>query len=122
MRESEVEKYLVKVVKSMGGECRKVKWIGRRYAPDRVVMLPCGVTFLADEVRMAGRDARRTRWGAAVANTIAQLSRTWWIEVKPPGVRPTKAQLREHARMRRFGQQVFVLDSIGAIDRWAAAL
>ena len=36
-RESDVEKYLVKRVKQINGEIRKVKWIGRRDAPDRVV-------------------------------------------------------------------------------------
>jgi len=40
MRESKVEAHLVKRVKAMGGEVRKVKWIGRRGAPDRLVMLP----------------------------------------------------------------------------------
>ena len=40
MRESEIEKYLVKRVKELGGEVRKVKWIGRRGAPDRLVMMP----------------------------------------------------------------------------------
>lgn len=97
MRESEVEKYLVKVVKSLGGECRKVKWIGRRSAPDRVVMLPFKGTSVF------------------VGDTI-------WIELKCPGKGPTAAQRREHARMRKFGQQVFVLNSIGAIDKWAATL
>jgi len=40
MRESDIEKYLVKKVKALGGEVRKVKWIGRRGAPDRLVMFP----------------------------------------------------------------------------------
>lgn len=39
MRESQIEDYLVERVRAMGGEVRKVKWIGRRGAPDRVVML-----------------------------------------------------------------------------------
>ena len=39
MRESDVEKYLVKRVKELGGDTRKLKWIGRRGAPDRFVML-----------------------------------------------------------------------------------
>ena len=39
MRESEVEAYLVKRVKELGGDTRKMKWIGRRGAPDRFVML-----------------------------------------------------------------------------------
>jgi len=40
MRESEIEDYLVQRVKALGGEVRKVKWIGRKGAPDRLVMLP----------------------------------------------------------------------------------
>ena len=40
MRERDIEQYLVARVQAMGGEVRKVKWIGRRGAPDRVVMLP----------------------------------------------------------------------------------
>lgn len=39
MRESQIETYLTERVNAMGGEIRKVKWIGRRGAPDRVVML-----------------------------------------------------------------------------------
>ena len=39
MRESDVENYLIEKVKLQGGEIRKVKWIGRRGAPDRVVFL-----------------------------------------------------------------------------------
>jgi hypothetical protein len=41
IREATVEDYLVNRVKELGGECRKVKWIGRNGAPDRLVML-CG--------------------------------------------------------------------------------
>ena len=40
MRESEIEQHLVELVKQLGGEVRKAAWIGRRGAPDRVVMLP----------------------------------------------------------------------------------
>lgn len=40
MRESIIEQYLVLRVESMGGEVRKVRWIGRRGAPDRLVMMP----------------------------------------------------------------------------------
>lgn len=37
--ERDVEKHLADEVKKLGGEIRKVKWIGRRGAPDRRVML-----------------------------------------------------------------------------------
>ena len=40
MREREIEAYLVKRVEAIGGEVRKVRWLSRRGAPDRFVMLP----------------------------------------------------------------------------------
>lgn len=42
MRESEIEQHLVDTVQFLGGEIRKVQWIGRNGAPDRLVMLPEG--------------------------------------------------------------------------------
>lgn len=42
MRESQIEQYLLDAVAFLGGEIRKVQWIGRNGAPDRVVMLPDG--------------------------------------------------------------------------------
>lgn len=83
MRESDIEDYLVERVKALGGEVRKVKWIGRRGAPDRLAMMP----------------------GA-----------TLWIELKAPGEKAQPHQAREHARMRKMGQQVVVVDSLVAID------
>lgn len=40
MKESEIERYLVRQVKAAGGDVRKCAWIGRRGAPDRLVLLP----------------------------------------------------------------------------------
>lgn len=93
MRESQIEAYLVKRVKALGGEVRKVQWIGRRGAPDRLVMLPDGWT---------GR-----QW----------VPQTTWVELKAPGVKPEAYQLREHARMRAMGQRVEVIDSIEGVER-----
>ncbi len=94
MRERDIERHLVQRVKALGGEVRKVQWLGRRGAPDRLVMLPlCDFT---------GRPT------------------TWWVELKAPGVKPPAYQLREHARMRAMGQQVAVLDSIEAVDAFLA--
>jgi len=39
IRESDVEKYFVKKIKKAGGITRKLKWIGRANAPDRIVFL-----------------------------------------------------------------------------------
>jgi hypothetical protein len=90
MRESQIERYLVKRVKALGGEVRKVAWIGRRGAPDRVVMVPYS-------------DAR------------CAMS-TFWVELKAPGKKASVVQRREHARMRRVGQDVFVIDSPEGVD------
>lgn len=40
MLEREVKAYLLKRVKELGGEARKVRWEGRRNAPDWRVMIP----------------------------------------------------------------------------------
>lgn len=60
MRESQVEAHLVRCVLVRGGEVRKVKWIGRRGAPDRLVLLP-GRHFLA-ELKRPGKKATPQQW------------------------------------------------------------
>ena len=57
MRESTVERYLVDRVAALGGEVRKVRWIGRHGAPDRLVMLPSGKTMWV-ETKASGKKAR----------------------------------------------------------------
>lgn len=102
MRERDIEAYLVARVKELGGEVRKVQWVGRRAAPDRLVMLPVG----------------RLNWrGTSCA----------WVELKAPGGFATfpkdereRAQFREHVRMRAMGQTVVVIDSHDAVDRLLA--
>lgn len=101
MREREIEAYLVKRVKELGGECRKIAWIGRRGAPDRLVMLP----------RLGYLDELFYRkFGPA----------TIWVELKASGVKPEAHQLREHERMRRMGQRVVVIDSIEGVEELLA--
>lgn len=100
MRESTIEKYLVKRVKELGGEVRKVAWVGRQGAPDRLVMLPhCG------------------RYGRNSS------IKTFWIELKNPDTIKTfpanaheRAQHREHERMRKMGQRVEVIGTIEQVD------
>lgn len=38
--EADVEAYFVAKVQALGGEVRKVQWLGRKNAPDRFVMIP----------------------------------------------------------------------------------
>lgn len=89
MRERDIEKHLVQRVKALGGEVRKVQWVGRRGAPDRLVMLRA---------------------------SVAPWWPTIWVELKAPGVKPKAHQLREHERMRRMGQRVVVIDSIEGVE------
>ena len=92
MKERDIERHLVRRVKELGGEVRKVTWIGRRGAPDRLVMLP----------------AQR------------EYESTFWVELKAPGVKAESYQLREHARMRAMGQRVVVIDSIDGVEELLA--
>lgn len=94
MRENTIEQYLVEQVKAKGGEVRKVKWIGRNGAPDRLVMLP---------------KTGRTILGFPTGCTI-------WVELKAPGEKCRPHQIREHERMRRMGQRVEVVDSFEGVD------
>jgi hypothetical protein len=93
MLERDVEDYLVKRVKAMGGEVRKVQWIGRIGAPDRLVMLPY-MTYISGHV----------------------MPTTIWVELKAPGAKPRPSQVREHERMRALGQRVEVIDSLEGVE------
>ena len=90
MRESDIEEYLVERVRKLGGELRKVKWIGRNGAPDRLVMLP-----------------DRTVWIELKAEGLAAFF---------PHTPHERQQHREHERMRAMGQRVVVVDSFNGID------
>jgi len=89
LRERDIEDHLVKRVKAIGGEVRKVQWVGRSGAPDRLVMLPA--------------------WALGSGISV-------WVELKAPGKKPTLAQVREHNRMRRMGQRVEVIDSLEGVE------
>lgn len=108
MRESDIEKHLVKRVKALGGEVRKVQWLGRRGAPDRLVMLPA---LQAGSVRVEKACGLDITW-----RRLTDRCRTAWVELKAPGVKPEAYQLREHARMRAMGQRVVVIDSIDGVE------
>lgn len=95
--ERDIEKRLVQRVKELGGEVRKVKWIGRSGAPDRLLMLPRQAPHL-------------------VGGKVADERNTVWVELKAPGKKPEPHQLREHARMRKMGQRVVVVDSYEQIE------
>lgn len=102
MRERTVESYFTRRALAAGCTVRKVKWVGRRDCPDRVLMTPYAVS------RKSGLAAL---FGMALPATV-------WVELKRPGEKPRGSQLREHQRMRDAGQCVVVLDSIPAVDNF----
>lgn len=55
-RESDIESYLVERVRDMQGEVRKVKWLGRHGAPDRIVMVPGRTLWV--ELKAPGEKAK----------------------------------------------------------------
>lgn len=57
MRESTVEDYLTDRIKALGGETRKLKWIGRNHAPDRLVGIPGRLPVLV-ELKAPGKRPR----------------------------------------------------------------
>lgn len=93
--EGKIEAYLKKRVLASGGRIRKLKWIGTRGAPDRLVWWPLGESFFGTLVPYVA-----------------------FVEVKAPGKKPTKQQAREHARLREDGFDVLVVDSTEAVDRF----
>jgi len=54
--EEAVERHLSRRVRTLGGEVRKVAWLGRRHAPDRLVMLAGRHPLV--ETKRPGEDAR----------------------------------------------------------------
>jgi len=85
MRESSIERYLVRKVKAAGGECRKFVTPGRRHAPDRLVLIPAGATW--------------------------EESHIVFVETKAPGKKARAGQRREHKRLRDMGFEVRVIDT-----------
>jgi hypothetical protein len=93
MRESKIEGLLHDRINDLDGEYRRVKWLGRRSAPDDFIML---------------LPKRSPRWWAT--------GFVGFVETKAPkrGARPD--QEREHNRMRAFGVQVLVINTPELID------
>jgi len=56
MLERDIEAYLVRGAHAKGGEVRKVKWLGRRGAPDRLIMLPGRTVWV--ELKAPGQKCR----------------------------------------------------------------
>lgn len=87
IKESDIEAYLVKRIEALGGEIRKLAWVGRRDAPDRFIALNGRVWLV--EVKAPDAD------------------------MNTPHVR---AQKRENAKLSRVGVRVVWLSSFEEVD------
>jgi hypothetical protein len=74
--ERKLEAYLVDQCKKLGFLCRKVQWLGRSGAPDRVVFLPEGKTLWIELKSPAGRvsEIQRLEFGR-----MEKLGHDVWI-------------------------------------------
>jgi hypothetical protein len=88
MKEKRVEDHLIRRVAETGGFTRKVQWIGRKGAPDRLCGWPQFKRFGMPELK------------------------------KPTTPTAEAHQKREHERLRSIGIQVDVLATIEDVDRY----
>lgn len=97
--EGKIEDYFVARCENSGALVRKLAYVGRRGAPDRMVVWP------QEEPPLFGGPRR---------------SPVDFVELKAPGKKPDPHQEREHERLRALGCNVHVIDSKEAVDRYIA--
>lgn len=93
--EGKIEKHLVDRVRATGGVVRKLKWLDRSGAPDRMVWWP--------------------------PEHPARAADIFFVELKAPKKKPNVEQLKEHKKMRDSGLRVIVIDSEEKIDAFVKA-
>lgn len=82
-------------------------------------------TAIQKAVKAAGGLVRKMAWeGRAGAPDLCVMlnGRVVFVEVKKPGGKPEARQVREHARMRKRGADVRVIDNIADGEKLVAEL
>ncbi len=141
MRERDVERKLVRMVRDHGGLALKLISPGFNGVPDRLLLFPGRANLLRPPVADASSGwgserpekepvapfQRRTGGspgqpaetsdlhGCAVA-PIEAAGRVAFVEVKAPGQKPRPLQVHRMEQLRKLGFKVFVVDSISAIN------
>lgn len=95
--EGKLDGYFTKACKAEGALVRKLAYVGRRGATDRLVV-----------------------WSVLSENTLYREGLIDFVELKDEGQKPDPHQEREHERLRALGCNVFVIDSKEAVDRYIA--
>lgn len=98
--EGKIEDYLVAQCEAHGALVRKLAYIGRRGATDRMVVWP---------------DTRKH-----LVSRLDRVATVDFVEAKDTGKKPDAHQEREHKRLRALGCNVFVIDSKEAVDNYIA--
>jgi len=93
-KENTVEDYLVSETKRLGGESRKLVYLGHKSAPDRLLMLNGQHPLV--EVKRPPHNGRREE--------------------------PRPDQLREHRKLRAAGFEVHVVDTKEGVDILLASI
>lgn len=101
MKESNIREALDARVRAYGGETRAVAWLGRRNAPDVLVLFP---------------------EGAGPQRGFRYPGGHFFVETKRPKKSATAAQAREHERMRAAGCVVLVITTLEELDAWLPPL
>lgn len=121
LKEADVETHLKKRALSRRALERKVQWIGRNGAPDRVVLF--GTTGAALRLKeLFEIIARQGSQGLALADYDILVRELVGrvialVELKKPDVKTPKIhQRKEHKRLRDMGLRVEVIDSIEGVD------
>ena len=89
MRESQIEDYLHRRVKALGGDYRRMQYLGRRGATDDLILLPG--RHLVVECKRPGekpephqaREHERLRWAAFEVHTVSTTDEIDKILPKP---------------------------------------
>ena len=75
--------------------------------------------YLVDEAKKIGALVRKCQWvghNHCPDRIIMHPIFTCWVEVKAPRQKPRAGQQREHERMEKHGQHVFICDSYDMVD------
>ncbi|WP_249188873.1 hypothetical protein [Burkholderia dolosa] len=82
--------------------------------------------YLVERVRAAGGDAYKftspQRRSVPDRIVVFPPGRLYFVELKRPGNKPTKPQLREHDRLRALGCDVRVIDSREGVDAFVQSI